>query len=553
MAILAAILMTVWYGACLELSLVDTLQGPGQAEADIPSYDTNTQMLTSLRQVSSIDAGGSVSFIYTFSDGSNETVSYDLFVSNDYQVISKKTIVDIRRQGMTATSEYSHAVHALYIGSYKAGEIYGTGNTVSDTVWNTQTYFWGGETGLTALYTDQTNAGLWTARLKFTYTDGSSEQIEYEGSFLENIRYLQRNDILAIELLERDSIDVCRLYVNGYLFTLSKSGTQNFGTTANPGMIYGWANNNSANAKSAVVIGKDYTAWGSLWETFTESIKTARYPKLIENNSAVDRIYMGAVPSNLDMQKPVLIFVPGRGVDAPMWWSYPDDVHTDLRNNMYRYVFHSGYQAYYVTIGAKDGIRENGKRLAGQIKKIARLHPDREIVLICHSKGGVDSTAALFLNGADQYVSKVITLGTPFEGSFLADLAYTLFGEFAPSERYQATEEMRPDFMRSYWTAMRQIHGTDIPLTVPYYCLYGHNRGPINNKMNTYGNTQPDNDGVVTVESARYLIKKGLAQHMGNWDVDHVAIAYGKSKTRNGGWGASWSNNPVWDQIKSRL
>lgn len=547
----SVLLLLVMAGACdriAEFIPEEQISGPEQG---IPDYDTNTQLLTTMRQLSSFTGSGSITYTFTFSDSSTQCVTYQLYQSNSYQVISRKPIIQITQEALSDSSSNASVLHELLIGSISAGTLSGTHSGYKSTVWNATHYIWNQIPGITALCADF--PGDWRAVLKIYYTDGSTEELALSGRFQENIRQIARTDILAIELLERDNVEVCRLYVNGYLFTLNKSAAQSFGTTANPGIVYGWVNNNSANATSDVVIGKDYTAWGSLWETFTESIKIARYPRTIEDNSSVDRIYMGAVPSNMDMQKPVLIFVPGRGADAPMWWSNPGEIHSDLQNNMYRYVFHSGYLAYYVTVGAKDTILNNGKRLAQQIEKIALLHPDRKIVVVAHSKGGLDTTAALFVNGADRFVSKVVTLGTPFEGSFLADLAYTAVGEFSPEERYPATWDMRPENTRKYWEYMRSIHGREIPGTVPFYCLYGNNRGPIGSRMNIYGNTQPPNDGVVTVESAMYLINRGLAQSLGLWDVDHSAINFGKTKTRNGGWGASWSYNPVWDKIRSVL
>ena len=48
-----------------------------------------------------------------------------------------------------------------------------------------------------------------------------------------------------------------------------------------------------------------------------------------------------------------------------------------------------------------------------------------KVNIVAHSKGGIDTQAALVEYGANRFVGNVITLATPHHGSNLADLSYS--------------------------------------------------------------------------------------------------------------------------------
>jgi hypothetical protein len=130
--------------------------------------------------------------------------------------------------------------------------------------------------------------------------------------------------------------------------------------------------------------------------------------------------YTGAIPPNASDDKPVLLFVQGLHSDYTTWTA-DDDYYTAAYN--------AGYRTAFVQLQDADGVGgsmwTNGKVLADVIKKVADYYHVSQINVIAHSKGGIDTQAALVHYGAHPYVNVVHQLGTPNKGSELADLAYS--------------------------------------------------------------------------------------------------------------------------------
>ena len=73
-----------------------------------------------------------------------------------------------------------------------------------------------------------------------------------------------------------------------------------------------------------------------------------------------------------------------------------------IRKRIHRFVSRSGYE-------------KNGKLLAEKLKEIYDVF-GRKLIVIGHSKGGVDTQSALVYHNAHPYVEKVITLGSLITG-----------------------------------------------------------------------------------------------------------------------------------------
>lgn len=88
----------------------------------------------------------------------------------------------------------------------------------------------------------------------------------------------------------------------------------------------------------------------------------------------------------------------------------------------------AGYQTAAINLydanGTSQDMWDNGKLLADKIKVISN-HFGKKLIVIAHSKGGVDTQTTLVYNRAAPYVQRVITLSSPHYGSQLADLAYS--------------------------------------------------------------------------------------------------------------------------------
>ncbi len=68
--------------------------------------------------------------------------------------------------------------------------------------------------------------------------------------------------------------------------------------------------------------------------------------------------------------------------------------------------------------------RNEAGDIAEEIEKIREEHGDRKIDIIAHSMGGLDARWYIEKLGGDEYVDKLITLGTPHTGTYLAYLGF---------------------------------------------------------------------------------------------------------------------------------
>jgi len=130
--------------------------------------------------------------------------------------------------------------------------------------------------------------------------------------------------------------------------------------------------------------------------------------------------YHGAIPPNVDYSKPVILFVQGLHSDYTTWYNTTD--------SYYDAAYNAGYRTAFVQLKDADGgggnPATNGPMLASVIQKVKNYYGVAKINIIAHSKGGIDTQAALVNYGAYPYVNLVHQLSTPNKGSELADLSY---------------------------------------------------------------------------------------------------------------------------------
>ena len=128
--------------------------------------------------------------------------------------------------------------------------------------------------------------------------------------------------------------------------------------------------------------------------------------------------FLGQKPANYDENKPPILFVQGRNGNADSW--YGKTVYHDI-NDMYDYALKAGYQTVFIQLydAAGKGSAsqwDNGKLLAQKLEEIYN-HFGKKVNIVAHSKGGIDTQAALVEYGANRFVGNVITLSTPHHGS----------------------------------------------------------------------------------------------------------------------------------------
>lgn len=120
---------------------------------------------------------------------------------------------------------------------------------------------------------------------------------------------------------------------------------------------------------------------------------------------------------------PPVILVHGLYHNASAWIVY----RFWLRQAGFTNVYAMDYNSWRYTF------QELLQQLEGYVQKVSRHFPDRKVVLIGHSLGGLLCRAYGDLPGAETMVDAVVTLGTPHHGSVLTALG---LGKLARSLGY---------------------------------------------------------------------------------------------------------------------
>ncbi len=228
-------------------------------------------------------------------------------------------------------------------------------------------------------------------------------------------------------------------------------------------------------------------------------------------------IYIGATPPNLDPNKPILVFVHGKGGCAESWWG---ETMYHGTNDMYAYAYNNGYQTAFVDLYGEESMWDNGSLLSAKLDWITNYFGVDKVTVIAHSKGGVDTNAASAHYGANDKIRRVITLGSPHWGTPLADLAFSTWTWWLAAlmgETTEATYVMQTGYMEYF----RSV--TDGLDPVPYYTLSGYKCGPIFSAMwYSCAFISGEDDGVVPVWSTR--IPGGTHLREGYWDHDEIRM-----------------------------
>nr|WP_128857024.1 hypothetical protein [Bacillus sp. CDB3] len=212
--------------------------------------------------------------------------------------------------------------------------------------------------------------------------------------------------------------------------------------------------------------------------------------------------FIGATPAYIDPTKSPIVFVQGKNGKANDWYG---DTYYHGKNNMYDTAYYAGYQTAFVQLYDAAGIGSvspwtNGKLLAEKLEAIYQ-HFGKKVNIIAHSKGGIDTQAALVQYGAHRFVDKVITLGSPHYGTHLADLSYSWWAGWLASllgQRDEGTYALQTGEMSRF----RSIIDTN-PVTKSnqYYTIAGTSWGPTFSALSVGGlylSPYGSNDGLVS-------------------------------------------------------
>ena len=163
----------------------------------------------------------------------------------------------------------------------------------------------------------------------------------------------------------------------------------------------------------------------------------------------LNQIIYGATPDNFNDESPVLIFVHG-WIDNGYGWFF-------IGNQMYDKAYKNGYQTTFLNQSQTGSLESNGQVVAGMIRQISsHFSNTKNIIIIAHSKGGLDSEYAMYKYGVDSLIKGVITLSTPFYGAPLADWGSSflepvlnnipIFGQFF---RDRGTKQLQTAFVQN--------------------------------------------------------------------------------------------------------
>lgn len=228
--------------------------------------------------------------------------------------------------------------------------------------------------------------------------------------------------------------------------------------------------------------------------------------------------YIGTSPTAEDPAKHPVLFVHGLNSSSNTWWN---------NNNMYDTAYANGYETAFIDLYPTKNMWDNGALLAQKVRDMYN-HFGEKVVVVAHSKGGIDTQSAIVHNGASPYIARVITLSTPHYGSQLADLAYSGGAGWLASiigSQNDATYSLQTGYM-SYYRS--QTDNRPERHNVPFYTFGGTSWGGFGGSLywgGLYLSSHGQNDGAVTVTSSRLPYAREL--RVGNWD--HGTIKTGTS------------------------
>ena len=184
-------------------------------------------------------------------------------------------------------------------------------------------------------------------------------------------------------------------------------------------------------------------------------------------------------------------------------------------------------------------VEDSGKELAERIRQIVEETGCGKVNIIAHSKGGLDSRAAIAHCGMAPYVATLTTINTPHRGCIFAEY---LLGKVPQAARlkiaaaYNAAMKQvgdpNPDFLaavtdltESACLARNEVT-PDAPgvvyESVMSYCKKArHGKFPLNMTYPIVKHFDGLNDGLVSVESARWGERFTLLEPQGKRGISH--------------------------------
>nr|WP_326216142.1 triacylglycerol lipase [uncultured Oscillibacter sp.] len=199
----------------------------------------------------------------------------------------------------------------------------------------------------------------------------------------------------------------------------------------------------------------------------------------------------------------------------------------------------NGATVYYGRQQSAAAVEDSGRELAARIRQIVEETGCGKVNIIAHSKGGLDSRAAIAHQGMGPYVATLTTINTPHRGCIFAEYLLGKVPEAARrkiAETYNAAMrrmgDENPDFLAAVTDltasacAARNAETPDDPgvvyESVMSYCKRARNgKFPLNMTYPIVKHFDGRNDGLVAVDSARWGSRFTLLEPAGKRGISH--------------------------------
>lgn len=204
-----------------------------------------------------------------------------------------------------------------------------------------------------------------------------------------------------------------------------------------------------------------------------------------------------------------------------------------------RALMRNGATVYYGRQQSAAAVEDSGKELAGRIRQILAETGCEKVNIIAHSKGGLDSRAAIAHQGMAPYVASLTTINTPHRGCIFAEYIFNRCPESFRQKlaaAYNATLKRLGDPNPDFLAAVKDLtesaclarngetpdaEGVLYESVMSYCKKAGSGKFPLNVTYPVVKHFDGQNDGLVAVDSARWGSAFTLLEPQGGRGISH--------------------------------
>lgn len=202
----------------------------------------------------------------------------------------------------------------------------------------------------------------------------------------------------------------------------------------------------------------------------------------------------------------------------------------------------NGATIYYGEQQSADTVDDCGAELAERIRRIVSESGCEKVNIIAHSKGGLDSRAAISHFGAAKYVATLTTINTPHRGCIFAEYLLKKIPEKVRetlAETYNETLKKLGDHSPDFLGAVTDLTESDciarnevtpdapgvLYESVMSYCQNAKGgQFPLNVSYPLVRHFDGKNDGLVSVASAQWGSRFTLVEPNGRRGISHADV-----------------------------